>query len=48
MVLKSLKLHEFLMVWHEFFLHIKPAWVSEGEQEFESSSKKGSFLSFEW
>jgi len=46
MVLKNLRLHQFLMVWHEFSLHTSMC-VGEGE-EFENVSKKGCFLSFEW
>ena len=38
MVLKRLKLHQFLLVWHERF----------PPQEFGNFSKKGCFRSFEW
>jgi len=38
MVLKRLKLHQFLLVWHERF----------PPQEFANFSKEGCFRSFEW
>ena len=46
MVFKHLKLHQFLMVWYERFLHTSMG-VGRG-QEFEKFCKKGCFLSFEW
>jgi len=45
-VLRRLKLHQFLMVWHKRFLHTN-IWVSEEGQEFENFSKKCWFLNFE-
>jgi len=46
MVLKRLKLHEFLMVWHDLIPTHKCG--CRKEREFENFSKKRCFLSFEW
>jgi len=38
-VLKRLKLHQFIMVWHKLFLDTS-IWVSEEGQQFKNVSKK--------
>jgi len=47
MALKILKLHQFLIVWHELSPYTQ-TWVSEWGKEFENFSKNGCFLIFEW
>jgi len=47
MILIRLKLHQFLMVWHELFPTHKHRRRKMG-QEFENFSKKSRFLSFAW
>jgi len=52
MVLKRFKLHQFFNGVAQFLIvstfSYTQAWVLEGGQVFENSSKKGCFRSFEW